>query len=91
MPKLKLKDSSLWVKFKARWKSSWTVIWGILQTGFGSIQLLFQQLGTTFNDPDFKSAINAITLPAYVATLISIFGIITIVVRLRKQSPDPIV
>lgn len=63
---------------------------GLVQMAVGSMGELAHQLGDVFTNSEFKSALNAISPPTYVTSGLAIIGLITIIVRLRGGSPDPL-
>lgn len=71
--------------FKQLWVRSWSRFWGWLQIASGTIALGLTQLGALINQPDVKSAIGALALPAYIALGIAILGAITLMARSHPQ------
>lgn len=85
-----LAQSNIWVRFKARWKRSGTVMLGLAETGVSATTEGVKAIAGVVTDPSFKSALNAVSPPTYVMSIIGILGLITIAVRLRGGSPDPL-
>lgn len=81
----------MWDKIKAWCYHSATIAWGYLQVLSGTILAGLHYLGDVVTDPDVKSLIQTMKLPAYVILGILAFGAITIAVRLRtlQQATTP--
>lgn len=94
MSSLPLADRSLWAKFKARWRSSWTVVWGQLQLFLGALAAIFapllSSLGDIVTSPDVKNALGSVPMPVWFGSAFAVAGLLTIILRLRRHSIDPI-
>lgn len=75
-------------------QKSGTVLWGYIKIASGAFLLssheIISVVGDAITDPTIKSAMDAMNFPAYVGLGLVLIGYVTVQVRLRKSSLEPV-
>lgn len=85
----------MWPQIKSWCYHSATVAWGYFKILVGAtlfvVHDIVEGVGSTIANPDVKSALTAMNFPNYVTLGLALIGMLTIAVRLRPASKDPLI